>query len=135
MTGDTGQPTWDPSYKAAIFDVDAVTDAADLHAAAWRSLVETLLPSMGQVAPAPSFGRQDYRRHMHGHLSEDVIRTLADAYNIRLAEGDSKDPPGAMTIRGLATRKRELFAELVKAHGVVTSPPRGALLRRLGSEG
>ena len=126
----SGTPTWDASYKAAIFDVDAVTDAADLHAAAWRSLVETFLPPGGRTTASPLLGTRDYRNHPHGHLSEDVIRTLADAYNVRMAEGQATDPPGALTIHGLAARKRELFAELVSAHGLVTLPSTAAMRSR-----
>ena len=135
VTAGTGQPTFDASYRAAIFDVDAVTDAADLHAAAWRSLFETFLPPLGHATVSPSSGRQDYRNRPHASSSEDVIRALVKAYDVRLAEGQSSDPPGALTVHGLAARKRELFAELVSAHGIITMPSSAALLERLRSSG
>jgi hypothetical protein len=53
----------------------------------------------------------DYRTYIDGRTREDGIRCFLAARGIKLPEGSRKDGPHRMTIKGLAARKQQLFAE------------------------
>ncbi len=88
------------------------------------------------MAPGPSFDVEaDYRRYVDGRTREDGVRTFLASRGIELAEGSADDPAQLPTVRGLATRKQQLFTEQLARGGAVAFPSTMALLRRLRSSG
>ena len=63
-------------YAAVIFDMDGViTDTAGVHAAAWKSLFDELLPLFGE-GQEPFDAEEDYRAFVDGRLREDGVRSF-----------------------------------------------------------
>jgi HAD superfamily hydrolase (TIGR01509 family) len=122
-------------FAAIIFDLDVVTDSADLSAAAWHRLFEMTLPQIAHGGDVAPFRFEDYYAHIDGRSSEDGVRAFLASRNLQLPEGQATDAPGALTVRGLAARTDQLVAEYVVAHGVTAYPSTAALLRRLKSSG
>jgi beta-phosphoglucomutase family hydrolase len=130
-------PATGTGFAAVIFDMDGVvTDTADLHAAAWKNLFDStlpLLPGGGDVAPF-TVGA-DYHAHVDGRSREDGVRAFLASRNLRLPQGSAGDPPGTLSVHGLAARKQQIFAEQMAALGVTAFPSTIALLHRLQSMG
>lgn len=124
------------SYAAVVFDMDGVvTDTAGVHATAWKTLFDQVLPELA-ATPGPSFDVEaDYRRYVDGRTREDGVRTFLASRGIELAEGSADDPAQLRTVRGLATRKQQLFTEQLARGGAVAFPSTVALLRRLRASG
>jgi len=127
----TGLPGHDGGYLAVIVDLDVVINSADLHAGAWRMLFEAALPMIAGRDDLPPFSNDDYFAHVDGQPQEDGVRAFLASRNLRVPEGHRTDPPQALTVHGLAARKRQLFSEAIAAHGVSPYPSTVALLREL----
>ena len=123
-------------YDAVIFDMDGVvTDTADIHAAAWKSLFDEALTDarIGEGRQHPFDPDSDYRQYVDGRTRVDGIRAFFSSRGIGLPEGEPADPPGARTVHGLASRKNEIYLGLLAEHGLRVFSGTVALLRRLRS--
>ncbi len=60
----------------------------------------------------------DYARYVDGRPRYDGVRSFLTARGIELPEGESGDPPGAETVRGLGNRKNELVLRMIREGGV-----------------
>jgi len=106
---------------ACVFELEGVlTGAAAVHAAAWaETFNELLFERSGGYTPFNP--RTDYGLYMHGRPRIDGVRAFLASRGIRLAEGAPDDPPGALTVHGIANRKnvalrRRLDTEGIDAH-------------------
>ena len=118
-------------YSAIIFDMDGVvTDTAEVHASAWKSLFDQELPRISD-SQAPFDVEQDYRSFVDGRTREDGVRTFLAARGIALPEGDADDKPGQLTVNGLAAGKQEFLTAQLAQGGVQVFPDTLKLLRSL----
>ena len=84
-------------YAAVIFDMDGViTDTAGVHAAAWKSLFDELLPRFGD-GQEPFDAEGDYRAFVDGRPREDGVRSFLASRGITLPEGSYGDGPEQLT--------------------------------------
>src|SRR5690606_22140960 len=60
----------------------------------------------------------DYTLYVDGKLRQDGVRSFLASRGITLPEGEYGDPPDALTIHGLGTRKNEMVLELIRTVGV-----------------
>jgi beta-phosphoglucomutase family hydrolase len=128
--GDSG------AYGAFVFDMDGVvTDTATVHAAAWKALFDDVLPRIAGPDQPPFDPVHDYLRYIDGRKREDGIRSFLAARGIELPEGTPDDPPGQLTVWGLAKRKQELFTAEMIRNGVTVFPDAAQLLARLSDRG
>jgi beta-phosphoglucomutase family hydrolase len=109
-----------------LFDLDGVlTQTAKVHAAAWKQMFDAFLlewaASTGQ-STHPFELPHDYATYVDGKLRQDGVRSFLDARRIYLPEGAVNDPPAALTVHGLGTRKNELVLELIRSQGVDVYP-------------
>jgi beta-phosphoglucomutase-like phosphatase (HAD superfamily) len=106
---------------ACVFNLDGVLlGSAAVHAAAWTETFDEFIIARiertgGRFAPFNP--HVDYPRHIHARPRLEGVRAFLASRGISLPEGDPGDPPGAETVHGLASRKRQ------------------ALLRRLDEQG
>ena len=125
----------DAVYDAVLFDMDGVvTNTAEIHAAAWKQLFDSVLedPRVQVDDPERTFDPVvDYRRYVDGRSREDGVSAYLDARGIVLDAGKPDDPPGAWTIAGLAARKNELFLAELRRRGLRVYPGTAGLLHRL----
>lgn len=128
-----------PPQEAVIFDLDGVvTDTATLHAQAWRQLFAEVLTDPrtgGPGAHAPFDEVGDYRRYVDGRSRQDGVAAFLTARGIDLPAGTPQDPAGTWTVHGLATRKNELYRDLLTGHGTKAFPGTVNLLNRLRAGG
>lgn len=113
-----------PSIRACLFDMDGVlTRTAKLHAVAWKQMFDEYLQRRS-VATGERFvpfdAASDYDDFVDGKLREDGARSFLASRGIHLPEGGETDPPDAETVHGLANRKDELFADLLRQGRVET---------------
>jgi beta-phosphoglucomutase-like phosphatase (HAD superfamily) len=100
-------------YGAVIFDMDGVvTDTASLHAAAWKTLFDAVLPALPGTLHGAFDVDRDYRQFVDGRSREDGVRTFLRHRGISLPEGAADDRSESLTINGLAARKQQIFAAL-----------------------
>ncbi len=125
----------DAVYDAVLFDMDGVvTNTAEIHAAAWKQLFDSVLedPRVQVDDPERTFDPVvDYRRYVDGRSREDGVSAYLDARGIVLDAGKPDDPPEAWTIAGLAARKNELFLAELRRRGLRVYPGTAGLLHRL----
>jgi beta-phosphoglucomutase-like phosphatase (HAD superfamily) len=104
-----------PRTRACLFDLDgALTGSADVHAAAWRTVLDAFLTrradAVGNRYAAPYFDlRKDYYGLIHGKPRMDGLRAFLASRGIVLPEGDLLDRPGSATLHGLANQKVAVF--------------------------
>lgn len=115
-------PALPDHIRACLFDLDGVlTQTAKLHAQAWKELFDTyLLERSRQVGEPfrPFEIATDYVRYVDGKLREDGVRDFLKSRGIRVPEGSPADPPTALTVHGLGTRKNDLVLDFIERHGV-----------------
>jgi len=127
-----------PPYDAVIFDMDGVvTDTAATHAAAWKLLFDAVLadPRAGDQAQPPFDAIADYRRYVDGRRREDGVAAFLAARGITVPDGEPADPADAWTVHALATRKNDIFLNLLATDGVRVFPGTAALVSRLREAG
>jgi beta-phosphoglucomutase family hydrolase len=106
---------------ACLFDLDGVlTDTAAIHARAWKEMFDAFLHATDE-SQRP-FDDTDYARYVDGKPRLDGVRSFLEARGIELPEGSPEDPAGAVTVRGLGTRKNDLVLELIRNDGVDAYP-------------
>ena len=110
------------SVRACLFDLDGVlTKTATVHAAAWKEMFDGYLREQASRTGeefVPFDPVTDYARYVDGKPRYDGVRSFLAARGIELPEGESGDPLGAETVRGLGNRKNELVLRLIRDGGV-----------------
>lgn len=98
--------------RACLFDLDGVlTRTATVHAAAWKEVLDEFLRLWAEQTGSPFVPFDpvtDYHRCVDGKPRLAGTRSFLDARGISLPEGTPSDPPEAVTVHGLSTRKNEL---------------------------
>src|SRR5205823_10317523 len=100
-----------------------LTQAARVHAAAWKEMFDAFLRERAARTGEPfvSFDLvADYTAYVDGKPRYDGVRSFLASRGIVLPEGDPSDPPSAETVCGLGNRKNELVLALLKRDGVET---------------
>jgi beta-phosphoglucomutase family hydrolase len=107
---------------ACLFDLDGVlTQTAKVHAAAWKQMFDAFLLDRSRQTGEPfrPFALPaDYAAHVDGKLRQDGVRAFLASRGITLPEGKADDPPTALTVHGLGTRKNDLVLALIRQRGV-----------------
>ena len=115
-------PSLPAAISACLFDLDGVlTQTAKVHAAAWKQMFDAfLLERSGQTGEPfrPFEIATDYAEYVDGRLRQDGVRAFLASRGIELPEGAADDPPTALTVHGLGTRKNDLVLELIRRDGV-----------------
>ena len=102
-----------------LFDMDGVlTRTASVHAAAWKQMFDEFLAGRDGPAFRPFDPVADYDLYVDGRTRADGTRTFLQSRGIQLPDGSPGDPPGAMTIAGLSSRKNQLVLALIERDGV-----------------
>ncbi len=115
-------PVLPDGITACLFDLDGVlTETAKVHAAAWKEMFDAFLLDRSKQTGEPFRPFEistDYAQYVDGRLRQDGVRAFLTSRNIALPEGSVDDPPTALTVHGLGTRKNDLVLELIRQHGV-----------------
>jgi beta-phosphoglucomutase-like phosphatase (HAD superfamily) len=97
-------------YGARLFDLDGViTDAASVHAAAWKRTFEGYLKEVSkrEGRPVQPFEIDpDYYRYMDGKPRYAGVDSLLRSRGIIVDWGNPNDSPGTETVCGLGSRNR-----------------------------
>jgi beta-phosphoglucomutase family hydrolase len=119
-------PLLPDGIRACLFDVDGVlTQTARVHAAAWKEMFDGFLRERADETKEPFRPFElprDYLDHVDGKLRQDGVRAFLASRGIELPEGGAGDPPRALTVHGLGTRKNDLVLELLRRDGVEPYP-------------
>src|SRR6056297_1801186 len=116
----TSQCKDDGSFEAVIFDMDGVvTDTAEAHFAAWKTVFDSFLAKHDQNKPDEDqpFTRQDYLTYVDGVPRYDGVRRFLSSRGLELPEGEG-DEVSSETVRGLGNLKNRRFAEWLDEHSV-----------------
>jgi beta-phosphoglucomutase family hydrolase len=109
------------SVRACLFDLDGVlTRTATVHFAAWKRTFDEFLRQ--HDPQQPEFTQADYNAYVDGKPRHDGVRDFLASRSIRLPEGTPDDPPDALTVGGLATRKNAAVLKELDEHGVEVYP-------------
>ncbi len=112
--------------RACLFDVEGVlTDSADLHAIAWGEVLDDFLLRMAAKTGwhfIPFDRVADYRAYVDGRSRLEGIHAFLESRGIRVPEGRSDGSADADTACGLATRKAQALARLMRQRGVTALP-------------
>lgn len=113
-------------FRAVVFDLDGVlTDTANLHRRAWKQVFDAFLTRHDPTQP--EFNDADYLTWVDGRQRADGVRSFLASRSITLPEtADDTD-----SVTSLATRKNDLFRDLLHTDGVHTFPAATDLLHRL----
>ena len=112
-------------HDAVLFDLDGViTPTAEVHMAAWSEMFNGFLaeydgPTTADTSP---YTDADYFAHVDGKPRYDGVRDFLTSRGIVLPEGQSSDPPTAVTVRGLGNRKNDAFNEVLERDGARAYP-------------
>jgi beta-phosphoglucomutase family hydrolase len=118
-------------HDAVLFDLDGViTPTAEVHMAAWSEMFNGFLaeydgPTTADTSP---YTDADYFAHVDGKPRYDGVREFLTSRGIVLPEGQSSDPPTAVTVRGLGNRKNATFNEVLERDGARAYPGSVGLL-------
>ncbi|MDQ3855399.1 MAG: hypothetical protein M3281_03290, partial [Chloroflexota bacterium] len=115
-------PRLPEGIAACLFDLDGVlTQTAKLHAAAWKQMFDDFLLERSKQTGEPFRPFElpaDYARYVDGKLRTDGVRAFLHSRGITLPEGTAEDPPTALTVISLGSRKNDLVLELIRHQGV-----------------
>jgi beta-phosphoglucomutase family hydrolase len=118
-------------FDAAIFDLDGVlTETADLHAAAWKTVFDASLQRWAKrqaVDFHPFDIKTDYLDYVDGRPRYDGVRTFLASRGIHLPEGSEHDRDDAETIHAIGERKTRLFRQALQ-RGIDPAPGAKGLL-------
>jgi beta-phosphoglucomutase-like phosphatase (HAD superfamily) len=107
--------------EACIFDLDGVlTDSGRAHATAWAEVFDDFLLRHTEATGwqfIPFDRGADYRAYLDGRPRLDGIHVFLASRGIHLPEGRPDDASRADTAHGLARRKEEALARVLR-HGV-----------------
>jgi trehalose 6-phosphate phosphatase len=118
--------------RAAIFDIDGVvTDTAEAHFAAWKSVFDAVLRARGE---AGEFTRADYLAQVDGVPRRDGVRRFLGARGLTLPEGEA-DTQGLDTVHGIATAKNRRFTAWLADNRVPPFADTLALIAALRADG
>jgi beta-phosphoglucomutase family hydrolase len=124
------------AVDAWLLDMDGVlTDSARVHAAAWKRSFDDLLRRLQGPDARPFELPGDYERHVDGKLREDGVRDFLASRGITLPEGARGDPPGALTVHGVAAAKNEMVLATLAEQGVEVYPGSLRFLRACAESG
>jgi beta-phosphoglucomutase family hydrolase len=116
------RPNLPSTITACLFDLDGVlTQTAKVHAAAWKEMFDAFLRERSKRTGEPFRPFEiatDYGPYVDGKLREDGVRGFLASRDVALPEGSIDDPPTALTVHGLGTRKNALVLELIRTRGV-----------------
>jgi len=122
-------------YQAVLFDMDGVvTQTAQVHAAAWKLLFDSVLQDprlSGDPKRDPFDADGDYRRYVDGRQREAGVVAFLASRGAGLPTGSPDDGPDVWSVHGLGARKNALFLDAVARHGIKAYPGTVALLARL----
>lgn len=107
-----------PEVTACLFDLDGVlTRTATVHAAAWKETFDAFLRARAAETGEPfvEFSPTDYDRYVDGRPRLDGTRSFLRSRGIDLPEGESSDPPDAVTVNGLSNSKNQRVLALLDA--------------------
>lgn len=124
---------------ALLLDLDGVlTRAHELHAAAFRSVVEDYLHAVeqrtGQGVRAFDIER-DSVEHLEGKPCLEGLASLLRSRGIDLATGAPEDEPGTETLWGLGNRKNDRWLELIGDRGAGVYADAPGFLQRARNAG
>jgi HAD superfamily hydrolase (TIGR01509 family) len=109
------------TVRACVFDLDGVlTTSADVHAAAWAETLDRFLLEQAHAQHRPYIPFQtgsDYAI-LAGRPRLEGLRAFLVSRGMSLPEGSSADPPGTLTVHGLANRKNQLLHQRLEHEGV-----------------
>lgn len=105
--------------RACLFDMDGVlTDTARVHAEAWKRTFDSFLAEHVGPGAEPFDVDSDYKAYVDGKRREDGVRDFLASRGIPLPEGEPEDPPDAVTVAGVGSRKNALVQQLIDERGV-----------------
>lgn len=126
----------DGVVRACVFDLDFVlTDSAALHAAAWAETFDAFLLRLADETHAqfrPFDGERDYTAYLEGRPRLEGIHAFLDSRGIRLQEGRLDDSATVESAYGLARRKGDVLARMLRQHGVAARPAARRYLEACG---
>jgi beta-phosphoglucomutase-like phosphatase (HAD superfamily) len=129
----------DTGVAACLFDLEGVlTDGAILHASAWAEAFDPFLLHLSERAGwhFRRFDRiDDYRTYVEGRPRLEGVHAFLESRGIRLPEGRPDDSSFADTAYGLAKRKGNALAALLRHRGVGTLPVARRYLEACGYAG
>lgn len=115
-------PVLPDGIAACLFDLDGVlTQTAKIHAAAWKEMFDAFLLDRSRQTGEPFLPFEiatDYVEHVDGKLRPDGVRSFLASRGIVLPDGTADDPPTALTVHGLGTRKNDLVLAILRRDGV-----------------
>ncbi len=114
----------DAGIAGCVFDLDGVlTDSARAHAAAWAEVFDDFLLRHMELTGwhfIPFDHDSDYRSYLDGRPRLEGIHTFLASRGIHLQEGRLEDSATADTAYGLARRKGDALARVVRRRGVTS---------------
>jgi HAD superfamily hydrolase (TIGR01509 family) len=126
----------DGGVRACLFDLDFVlTDSAALHASAWAEVFDELLLRLADATGSrlrPFDRVADYRAYVEGRPRLEGVHAFLDSRGVRVAEGRPHDSSSADSAYGLARRKGEVLARMLRQHGVTAQPSARRYLEACG---
>ncbi|MFR9801463.1 beta-phosphoglucomutase family hydrolase [Pseudonocardia sp. RS010] len=109
--------------RACLFDLDGVlTDTASVHAASWKTMFDEFLEKRDGPGYRPFDVAADYGPYVDGKPRLEGTRSFLASRGITLPEGSPQDPPDAVTLWGLSTRKNDLVQVVLRQSGVDVYP-------------
>jgi HAD superfamily hydrolase (TIGR01509 family) len=128
-----------PTVAGCLFDLDGVlTDSAVVHALAWQEAFDAFLLELGHMTGRhfePFDRDSDYVSYLDGRPRLEGIHAFAHSRGLRIPEGDRDDPPSVHTAHGLARRKSDALARVLRGRGVAALPDARRYLEAAGHLG
>ena len=125
-----------PTVAGCLFDLDGVlTDSAFVHALAWQEVFDGFLLELGHTTGRhfePFDRDNDYVSYLDGRPRLEGIHAFVHSRGLRIPEGDRADPPGVHSAHGLARRKSDALARVLRGRGVAALPDARRYLEAAG---